>query len=966
MSALPPPDSPQSDASILLPDIKALGLKARGAVLVSQDGEVDEISPREAAERLGREPLLLCHRGFTLRRLTGPRSRAQPHPGTFDILDLFAFVRPARFTLPTPQGLARALGLPVPVEAEAEALFLFEAAEALLGELTSPAYPDKEEAIALANALAKAGWSWGEAVLAALGAPPQGRRALSGESGLRIWRKLEDWEERAPPPPPSQEPVTPEAARERLAALAGPGAETRLSQSDYAARATHAFAPKPAPGMPALLLAEAGTGIGKTLGYLAPASLWAQANKGPVWISTFTKNLQRQIDQETRRLFPDPAERQEKVVIRKGRENYLCLLNLEEATNRVPAGSDFIATALIARWALYSRDGDMVGGDFPAWLPAALGRPRLAAEMTDRRGECVYSSCPHYKKCFIEKALRKARHAEIVIANHALVLHRAALDFAFHQNGDDAAPAEHAAGAEDELPDHKLLPPRLIFDEGHHLFDAADAAFSGHLSGFEGSDLRRWLRGPEAGRRGRARGLSGRIGDLVAGTPEGEEALQAVLDAAQALPGPGWQSRLNQGQPHGPAEKFLATVHAQVRARGRDEGGFYSVECDVLPVSEGVSEEAPKLDAALARLERAMRALADILRRTLDEEASSLETATRIRFDAAIRGLDRRAGTTIAGWRHMLKALVSLDIDEAAGDPNPEAPRFTDWFAIERQGGNDVDVGMHRHWIDPTEPLAETVLAPAPGVLITSATLRDEREEDEEEAEDGFAPSWAQAEVRTGAAHLPSASARAYFASPFDYAEQARIFIVRDVDKKNADQVAAAYRELFLASGGGALGLFTAISRLQGVYQRLSEPLEEAGLPLYAQHIDAMDTGTLVDIFRAEEKACLLGTDAVRDGVDVPGRSLRMIVFDRTPWPRPDILHRARREAFGGRKYDEMIVRLRLKQAFGRLIRSAGDRGVFVMLDPGLPTRLTTAFPPEVPIERLGLAETLEKVRDFL
>jgi ATP-dependent DNA helicase DinG len=189
---------------------------------------------------------------------------------------------------------------------------------------------------------------------------------------------------------------------------------------------------------------------------------------------------------------------------------------------------------------------------------------------------------------------------------------------------------------------------------------------------------------------------------------------------------------------------------------------------------------------------------------------------------------------------------------------------------------------------------------------------------------------------------------------------------VRDVDKKNADQVAAAYRELFLASGGGALGLFTAISRLQGVYQRLSEPLEEAGLPLYAQHIDAMDTGTLVDIFRAEEKACLLGTDAVRDGVDVPGRSLRMIVFDRTPWPRPDILHRARREAFGGRKYDEMIVRLRLKQAFGRLIRSAGDRGVFVMLDPGLPTRLTTAFPPEVPIERLGLAETLEKVRDFL
>lgn len=157
MSAAPPFDSPPNGASILLPDTKALGLKARGAVLVSTDGEVDELSAREAGEKLASAPLLLCHRGFTLRRLTGPRSRAQPHPGTFDILDLFAFVRPARFTLPTPQGLARALGLPVPGEAEAEALFLFEAAEALLGELTSPAYPDKEEARALANALAKAG-----------------------------------------------------------------------------------------------------------------------------------------------------------------------------------------------------------------------------------------------------------------------------------------------------------------------------------------------------------------------------------------------------------------------------------------------------------------------------------------------------------------------------------------------------------------------------------------------------------------------------------------------------------------------------------------------------------------------------------------------------------------------------------------------------------------------------------------
>ena len=72
-------------------------------------------------------------------------------------------------------------------------------------------------------------------------------------------------------------------------------------------------------------------------------------------------------------------------------------------------------------------------------------------------------------------------------------------------------------------------------------------------------------------------------------------------------------------------------------------------------------------------------------------------------------------------------------------------------------------------------------------------------------------------------------------------------------------------------------------------------PLElRPGCPCYAQHVDGIDVATLVDIFRAEQDSCLLGTDAVRDGIDVPGRSLRLIVFDRVPWPRPDHSHTRR------------------------------------------------------------------------
>jgi ATP-dependent DNA helicase DinG len=192
------------------------------------------------------------------------------------------------------------------------------------------------------------------------------------------------------------------------------------------------------------------------------------------------------------------------------------------------------------------------------------------------------------------------------------------------------------------------------------------------------------------------------------------------------------------------------------------------------------------------------------------------------------------------------------------------------------------------------------------------------------------------------------------------------VLLVNDVGRENPAQVAAAFRELFVASGGGALGLFTAIARLRAVHAKLGAPLEAAGIPLYAQHVDRMDTTTLIDIFREDERACLLGTDAVRDGIDVPGRSLRLIVFDRVPWPRPTILHKARREAFRETDYDDMIARLRLKQAYGRLIRRADDVGVFVMLDKRMPSRLLGAFPPDVTIERTGIARAIALTREFL
>ncbi|MBC6440264.1 MAG: ATP-dependent DNA helicase [Rhodospirillales bacterium] len=897
---------------------------AAGTVWLTPDGEPEEIDRAEARRRWETGPApLICH-AATMRRRTGTRSAP-----AFDILELVAFVRPARFVVPTPRGLAQALDLADPHDLTDQTIALRHAASLLLDELRRQEPIPQNRAGRIAVAMINGGWLWGGDVADALALDASVRPSLD------VWSKLDEWSETAPRTPAGHRPVSGDEVHERLTTLLGDDAEQRPQQAEYAMALSPGFAPRQQVGEPEAVIAEAGTGVGKTLGYVAPASVWAEKNKGTVWISTYTRNLQRQVDQELDRLVPDPAAKRRRIVIRKGRENYICLLNLAEASQVITGRpNEAIPLGLVARWVSATRDGDMTGGDFPGWLVELLGNARTLG-LADQRGECVYSACPHYQTCFIERSIRRARQADLVVANHALVLIQASL-------------------AGDEDPN---LPTRYVFDEGHHLFDASDSVFSAELTGREGEDLRRWLLGAE-GRRSRARGLARRIGDLIG--DEGEEPLEQVLKAARCLPAEGWRQRIADDRPRGPTEGFLALVRQQVLARNNENDLGYSLECPTAPLIDGIAEAASLLHDALGELHRPLAALARHLATELDDKADELDTATRLRLDAMIRGIDRRGLTVVRAWRQMLEQLQF---------ETPDA--FVDWFSLDRVAGREIDVGMHRHWVDPGLPFAENVVAKAHGAIITSATLRDAMPfpPDNPDADNPDADSrdgWQAANLRTGMRHLARPPTEAAVASPFAYPELTRLLIVTDVSRNDPAQVAAAFRELFLASGGGALGLFTAIARLRDVHGRVAEALEHAGLPLYAQHVDAMDTGTLVDIFRAEEDACLLGTDAMRDGVDVPGRSLRLIVFDRVPWPRPDLLHKARREAFGGSCWDDLITRLRLRQAFGRLVRRADDRGVFVLLDHALPSRLLTAFPEGLEARRLGLADTIAEIHDHL
>src|SRR5579883_1994417 len=213
---------------ILVPHTPVLFAGFREVLWLLPDGEIEALSREEACRRLEHTVPMLCHARATARRLEMPLFPA------LDLLELFAFVHPARFCVPTPRGLAMALGLAPPRSAAEGCLTLLAAVPAA--------------------------------------APAAVKRA----AGLRVWTRLPEWSESAPAPPPADAPVTPQEARARLALLLGGDAEPRPQQADYAAAVAAAFTPRADPGRPQAVLAEAGTGVGKTLGYLVPASLWAE------------------------------------------------------------------------------------------------------------------------------------------------------------------------------------------------------------------------------------------------------------------------------------------------------------------------------------------------------------------------------------------------------------------------------------------------------------------------------------------------------------------------------------------------------------------------------------------------------------------------------------------------------------------------------------------------------------------
>src|SRR5689334_17553076 len=666
--------------------------------------------------------------------------------------------------------------------------------------------------------------------------------------------------------------------------------EDRASQREMAVEVTRLF------NEGGIGLLEAGTGVGKSLGYLVPALRWAAANGQRTVVSTNTINLQEQlVGKDLPFLAGALSDQKVRYALLKGWRNYLCLLRLEQAkTSGAALLDDGMAGELesIVKWSEQTTDGSL------ADLPTPP-RPELWDEVSAEPDLCLRLKCTLYQKCFLYKARREAAQADVIVVNHHLLMSDVAVRRASN-NWEEAA----------VLPAYS----RIVVDEGHHLEDAAAAHLG--MTATRRSLQRLFNR---LDRRGRGI-LPALIGKLSAN----DDLLStASLDLVHA--------------------RLVPSVHAV-----RDKS---SLLFDLL---ETLLNESGQAVLRLTEDFAGHPIWKNGLRRALDDTLGEIQQLhqglqlVRERIEGSTR-LDEQLAPLLNEMRAVIRRLqLAGDALHQALDPPTSDPTVR-WIEAR---GRERSAAVTSVPLDLAPVLREDLFKRNATTVVTSATLAAGAHGGRGLRDPGRAShgDFAFLAKRLGLTESDVEPRTGLYPSPFRYPEQALLAIATDVPAPNVDagghQLAAARLAVDLAGAadGGMFVLFTSHRDVRAMASELRARGIERRWPLLVHGEDGRDV--LLTRFRESGRAILLGTASFWEGVDVPGDALHALMIAKLPFRVPtEPITAAHCEAIvatGGDAFVEYMLphaALRLKQGFGRLIRSATDRGVVVIADPRVVTK---------------------------
>ncbi|MFZ3173234.1 MAG: ATP-dependent DNA helicase DinG [Carboxydocellales bacterium] len=636
------------------------------------------------------------------------------------------------------------------------------------------------------------------------------------------------------------------------------------------------------------LLMEAGTGTGKSLAYLVPVLYWAASNQQKVVVATHTINLQEQLWEKDIPLLKDIMPFELKAALLKGRNNYICLRRWNSFFARRKEYSllESSFALRVSSWLRVTPTGDkaelnLYGKDNEGWI-------QVEAE----RDSCLGPQCSMFQKdCFLMKAKRNAEGAQLLIANHSLVF-------------------------SDIKTENKVLPAYnyLVLDEAHQIEDAATEHLGLNLSQ---RTIGRFLNGlsrpqGEGTSTGMLGGLKLRQGKFQArlGSKDFLNFEQHLDQAIKLIHSVREESKLLFDL----VEQFMELINGQ----GRNASGYRKV----VRLREEYRELAcwPALETCqhnvcvrLITIGEYLGQMAAILDRYQNVNETELLEDIKVLTGQAQSALDTGKAIQFILNGNDQNYVCWLEKDE-----------HQEWINIVLKAA-PIQVGPL---------LQEKLFNEKKAVIMTSATLTVEGD-------------FSHFIERVGLNLTdPGRLLCKQVDSPFAFEEQALLCICRDLpspsevaDAEYGELIAPLIRDLALVTQGKTLVLFTSHKMLKDVYWRVRPQLEEQGICVLGHGIDGSRV-RLVEEFRESPKAVLFGANSFWEGVDLPGDVLRSVVIVKIPFVPPTLptvearlenLRNAKKNSFQQLSLPQAV--LRLKQGFGRLIRTQQDFGVVVILD---------------------------------